>query len=458
MKTRTHLRSKEKNNKGITLVALVITIIVLIILVTISISVLTGENGILTKAEKAKNQAIEAEEKEQISLAYSTVMTDKLQGEISQIQASNLQTELDKQKVEASALDSGSKIQIIFTKTGNIYELEAVTGTIDEISTAGKPNYNGGRTVREAKEQNVPFKEKTEIKDNFENKVVVPEGFKIASDSSDNVTGGVVIEDVKHGITVGSQFVWIPVGNVKYSGGIKTINLDRYTFASDGTPTGQGDKAINDYCEELATSDKGNIVAKDIEKFKTSVMQNGGYYIGRYEGRTKTERTGKTDNDNELEKATVKPNDYVYNFVTQPQAAKLSQEMYKEDNNSFTSDLVNSYAWDTAVVFLQEFDNRSNKTKPYSSQNSLNSGNNLAKKGTNDLIEENLQDKICNIWDMASNTYEWSTETYTTTDDSCIHRGGSCSDSSYGTVERRDGYKTSVNLHITFRTLLYMKN
>ena len=39
---------------GITMIALVITIIVLLILATISVATLTGENGILTKAQEAK--------------------------------------------------------------------------------------------------------------------------------------------------------------------------------------------------------------------------------------------------------------------------------------------------------------------------------------------------------------------------------------------------------------------
>lgn len=45
-----------KKNKGITLIALVITIIVLLILAGISIATLTGENGVLTKANTAKEQ------------------------------------------------------------------------------------------------------------------------------------------------------------------------------------------------------------------------------------------------------------------------------------------------------------------------------------------------------------------------------------------------------------------
>ena len=44
----------KKENKGITLIALVITIIVLLILAGVSIAMLTGENGVLTKAGDAK--------------------------------------------------------------------------------------------------------------------------------------------------------------------------------------------------------------------------------------------------------------------------------------------------------------------------------------------------------------------------------------------------------------------
>ena len=46
----------NKNNKGITLTALVVTIIVLLILATISIVVFTGENGIIARANKAKEE------------------------------------------------------------------------------------------------------------------------------------------------------------------------------------------------------------------------------------------------------------------------------------------------------------------------------------------------------------------------------------------------------------------
>ena len=58
--------AKEKN--GITLIALVITIIVLLILAGVSIATLTGNNGILTRANEAKEESAKAGAKEKVEV------------------------------------------------------------------------------------------------------------------------------------------------------------------------------------------------------------------------------------------------------------------------------------------------------------------------------------------------------------------------------------------------------
>ena len=60
-----------KNKKGITLIALVITIVVLLILAGVSIAMLTGNNGILGQANRAKVEQSHGAVKEAISLAYN---------------------------------------------------------------------------------------------------------------------------------------------------------------------------------------------------------------------------------------------------------------------------------------------------------------------------------------------------------------------------------------------------
>ena len=62
------MKTKFKNAKGITLIALVITIIVLLILAGVTIATLIGDNGILTQAGKAKDKTTEAESIERVQV------------------------------------------------------------------------------------------------------------------------------------------------------------------------------------------------------------------------------------------------------------------------------------------------------------------------------------------------------------------------------------------------------
>ena len=65
-----------KEQKGITLIALVITIIVLLILAGVSIAMLTGQNGILTKATGANEKSSVAEVDEAIRLGLSEILAN----------------------------------------------------------------------------------------------------------------------------------------------------------------------------------------------------------------------------------------------------------------------------------------------------------------------------------------------------------------------------------------------
>ena len=144
-------------------------------------------------------------------------------------------------------------------------------------------------TVAEAKATGTIFDDNTILIDDYENEVVVPKGFKIASGvngSATAVTDGIVIEDATYENRVGSQFVWIPVGTI-YTDAEKTTNtitLGRYEFGTDGTPNIYS----GDYSEDTSTSHDSNYInqiSKDIQTFLNKSNDNGGYYIGRYEAR-----------------------------------------------------------------------------------------------------------------------------------------------------------------------------
>ena len=380
----------KNKDKGITLIALVITIIILLILAGISISALTNQ-GLFKNAKAAQN---------------ATEKAEKEQGQ----RLNEYEDEINKYLNNAN---EDEKIGLI---TDNINK---------ELSKT----------------------DNTKLKDEKGNRIVVPAGFKIVNGAT-TVDKGIVIEDVTETATKGSQFVWVPVGTItKADGTTATITLGRYDFdATTGKESTYSGSYIEEDANDTSTLKKyGNTIAKNITNFKNSVATNGGYYIGRYEARTATARNAT---GNALTQITEKGTDNVYDWVTQLQAAQLSQNMYTSDK--FTSDLINSYAWDTAIVFIQ---NCGTNAK-YSRQNSLNTS--LAQTGTNSLTDTSKVDVQCNIYDMARNIFEWTTETSDNSSSRCVSRGGRYSSSDLYTCFRTS-YYTSVSLvSIGFRPLLYL--
>ena len=442
--------NQKETQKGITLIALVITIIVLLILAGVSIAMLTGQKGILTQANNAKNETELASAKEKVELAVIGAISQTRDGTL---KVGNLRTEL----ANYGGTVEGEVFPVTAKVDGKSFTVDA-NGNVVLAGSSTEPNPPASTENGTLGKVTGNEKTNTTVKDSLGNQVVVPAGFKVVNKDA-NVTDGIVVEDVSHAETAGSQFVWIPVGEViKDSAGNKeTITLGRYVFNTDGSvntelsktepgdqlKTSSGDSYY--FTEGLKDSSTTNTHAKDIEDFKNKVTNTThGYYIGRYEAR---------ENGTQV---TVKASDTVYNNITQPNAATVSRGMYSSDSN-FESDLINSYAWDTAIVFLQKFDNRANKAslKPYSKQNSLN--DDLASQGTNNL-EVSKQDVICNVYDMASNCWEWTTETYSGSNRPCTGRGGLYSNSgSYSSTSLRlfNGTSNSYD-SISFRSLLYM--
>ena len=415
--THTHTSSfnkQIKNEAAITLVALVVTIIVLILLAGVSISLVIGNNGIMQKAAKGREDYTGAAINEQ----------------------------LDLNKIEDYIEDN----------TGNVVPIESAKGG----SYFGEP---------------------TTVKDTNGNFIRVPQGFKIAADSGLNVTEGIVIEDndiiEEIGNNRGNQYVWVPVGNgIKKNDGTEVnITLGRYTFAdgtndkdangnvlAKGTPTLKQDAAnytqevvISSLYKELSTSREGvasngldglNTTALNLKGFVDSVKANGGYYIARYEASYGTDGKANSKVSNSYSGSNVEGK--LWNYITQINAATASRNLYTGVN----SDLINSYAWDTAIVYIQNFSGDTD----YSKQNSLNKS--LANTGVN-------SDEKCKINDMASNTWEWTTEYCTNTNSSvaypCTGRGGGYNDSSYYTDSKYNYGRATSNYNIiSFRCALYM--
>ena len=277
-----------------------------------------------------------------------------------------------------------------------------------------------------------------------EKTVTIPTGFAVSEVEGENtIEDGLVIIDKN-----GNEFVWVPVDGILGEKG-KTVQnamngeiiLGRYVFDSNGdidttlTPTTLGGelKISNEDLEsEIFTetsTGKGNTVAKDIDGFINSVRENGGYYIARFEASKNT-----TTN-----KAESKYNQAVWTEISQPDAAIACEDLYEGVN----SDLMNSYAWDTAILFIQE-----NGKNHYSRQDgqSINSS-----KQTTGLSG----DVQLNIYDMAGNCREWTTETYSSLNSPCVSRGGHYD--SYRYTSNRNIFSTSSSgTNTSFRPLLYL--
>ena len=69
---------KITNNTGITLIALVITIVILLILAGIAIAALTGDNGLFSRAQQAKEETIKSQLKEEITMAIQEIQAEEL--------------------------------------------------------------------------------------------------------------------------------------------------------------------------------------------------------------------------------------------------------------------------------------------------------------------------------------------------------------------------------------------
>ena len=329
----------------------------------------------------------------------------------------------------------------------------------------------------------------TKAEDAYGNKITIPKGFKILEHNPTSSTGavtynytnseetgehipavqdGIVIEDTQTE-TAGNQFVWAPVGTIKNKDNntTSTITLGRYSkfTATNGeyTPAQvasvenctQTVTIINKY-QELSTFRAGNsktdstaqnATARNLSEFISTTLANGGYYIARFEA-SKNTTTNKIESQY---------NKMVLTSITQPNAAKAARNMYGEikENNKlvYASDLVNSYAWDTAIIFIQTYSTGENASS-YASKNKSTSRVNI---GKND-------GKYCNIWDMSGKAYEWTTEYSTDPADSysgpCVRRGGYYATDygrGYGSSASRGSTNNSGIYSTGLRPLLYAK-
>ncbi len=130
-KQKLHIKHHTYNNKGITLIALIITIVILLILAVVTINAVQGD-GIIGYAKRAKETYQEEQDKENIKLALSEYKMENY--------ADNIKKSLDQYLEEkdwcSSAKQNDDESIDVTTKEGRMYKIDK-DGNIEELTGIG---------------------------------------------------------------------------------------------------------------------------------------------------------------------------------------------------------------------------------------------------------------------------------------------------------------------------------
>ena len=430
--THTHNTFKEriKGKRGITLVALVITIIILIILATVAINFAFGSNGLIKRAEDARDYYANDTKYTEESLGNVIAYLNEVMNE------SSTQEEPEVPTVPAE------------------WNLSKVTPVLSDNQYVPVPNGFTASTV--------------------EGENSVNDGFVIKQDNNDSTTTGV------------NEFVWIPVSSAQlaemytetetaqplsvYTGVDATTRVYGNLKDDDDGSSGFGgipgstsyrepDILINTIYGDASTSANRGInliteafgfneangsildqfadmLVANYEEAYESIKIYGGFYIGRYE------LTGSVSTPTVQKGQTVLTKENWY-------------ELYKACGNvvnteSAKSTMIAGTQWDRVLEWLVETGMSSSLV--YSDSSSWgNYSNSLRAAGYNEACQAN------NIYDLAGNCYEWTIETYST--NSRASRGGRYSSSGSdmpASYRGNTGTYTTDDKTLSSRPVLYV--
>ena len=299
--------------------------------------------------------------------------------------------------------------------------------------------------------------------------VKIPTGFYYVGGTK---ASGIVISDNKNDKNkyrnqkvvgtdlLGNQYVWIPCTTDSSSSDLQYARTE-WGVEVDGADNSRAIKdelTLTDSSVTYSDADTANGINADVSKEivaqikaeKTSVAKYGGYYIGRYE-------VGKNGDT-----AVVKYNQTPYAEITWSTAYGLAKKIIT--NSEVNSYLCSSYAWDTAVNFIQ---NNSTAKNYATSIEGFNgnwnpqavkdpSGNVIKPAGTSQQLNTGLTTQFCNIFDIGGNEAEFTTELNPGTSETVVLRGGNYDNNSPAGY-RWDNYSGCAYIAGGFRATLFLK-
>ena len=395
--------TKLTHKRGISLIVLIITIIVIIILAAAVILTITKNNPV-SSAKEATFKEDMTSIQDELSMYLSKKYTDN-------------PTSFDKSSVNLSG-------------DAMVAELPSTKKYKDKVSVVeGNLVINNSKVNSDEKKwfnevigntSNVKKEWKNTIA-SVEDGVPIPKGFTYKEGTKDT---GLVIQDEK-----GNEFVWVPATESTYR---------KDTSFPGEAPTGD-DTLLNGITDETA-----------------DVVKYGGFYIGRYEAGVPENQTaidGKSSSTSNVKGVPVSKKDaIVWTNIDYTNSKANAENMIS--NEYVQTGLLTGKAWDTVCHWIKS-DDELKDSRTYG-----NYYNSLAPAKENSGIKRtagfNENWKVKNIYDLAGNVGEWTSEAY---DSYFIVRGGSYDDGGSGDPVSYRSYDDGSNtLDFTgFRLRLYIK-
>ncbi len=397
--------TKLTQKRGISLIVLIVTIIVIIILAAAVILTITKNNPV-SSAKEATFKEDMANIQDELSMYISKKYTDN---------------PLSFEKSNVNLSGDGMVTELPSTKKYK-EKVSVVEGNL--ILNKNKVNSD------EKKWFNEVIGNTSNVKEEWQDTIAsvkygvpIPKGFTYEEGTKDT---GLVIKDGE-----GNEFVWVPATESTY---VKDTSFPGFE------PTGD-DTLPNGITDETA----------DVKKY-------GGFYIGRYEAGIPE---GDTSTSNKVGIPVSKPGVTVWTDIDYTNSKASAEKMI--NNEYVQTGLLTGKAWDTTCHWIENSLSSINASANLTDsryygnyKDSLVPANENSGTKRTAGFSENWKTK--NIYDLAGNVWEWTSEAYIST---FIPRGGSYlsggSGSGYRVSYRESSGASHTHGSKGFRLRLYIK-
>ena len=382
-----------KNNKGITLVALVVTIVVLLILAGVSINLVLGNNGIIAKAQEAKTKQAEASEN----------------------------------------------------------DLKDMNSLIEQMENALSGSDNGGNTEPET----VPYLPSDDF--HYDTSTSIDTGLVIKDANGNEYVWVVVPKSLYNNVAYNSNNAKKPSSSTDYANIEYCLQQYTATYRDDTDYSDTyvaDDKNVGWFADATAYNNFKNSMLKSV--YENGGFYVGRYEAGiEITGTNKTSR-GPTNSDGKytiegIPTPVSKADAYPYTYVTRTQAQNLASNV---NSGTKTSSLMFGVQWDLVLAFMSKDTTKITDTSTLTSdsttignykdnlwtiknakaQYSTNYGrtftacpNPFKKEASSDILLTTGADSsfsVQNIYDIAGNVWEWTLEKTSSNSNPCAVRGG----------------------------------